>query len=40
MGILLRAHMLYEQYRREELGVEHLFEIEEVLERFGLWVVR
>ena len=36
-----RAHMLYEQYKRRELlGVGHLFEIEEVLERAGLWVVR
>lgn len=36
-----RAHMLYEQYRRREgAGVGHLFEIEEVLERAKLWVVR
>ena len=36
-----RAHMLYEQYRkREGLGVGHLFGIEEVLERRGLWVMR
>ncbi len=36
-----RAHMLYEQYKRRELlGVGHLFEIEEVLGRCGLWVVR
>ena len=33
--------MLYEQYRRRELlGVGHLLEIEEVLGRCGLWVVR
>ena len=33
--------MLYEQYKRRELlGVGHLFEIEEVFKRAGLWVVR
>lgn len=36
-----RAHMLYENYRlREQGGIGHLFEIEDILEREGLWVVR
>ncbi len=35
-----RAHMLYENYRlRERQGIMHLFLIETLLEREGLWVV-
>lgn len=36
-----RAHMLFENYmRREELGIKHLFSIDELLGTMGLWVVR
>lgn len=36
-----RAHMLYENYLlREKGGVGHLFEIEDLLTREGLWLVR
>jgi hypothetical protein len=36
-----RAHMLFEHYQsRQARGVCHLFELEELLEREGLWVVR
>ena len=35
-----RAHMLYENYRlRERQGIVHLFSIEDMLEREGLWVL-
>ena len=35
-----RAHMLYEHYlEREALGVSHVFEIVEVLELYGEWMI-